>query len=380
MGTFTNLEMGQRRRLYVADQVESAYCTGQTPTHVLLSLLDGELLAPTPDILGDEQFSLGGVATDFRTRSIVRSWDFQARVPLLATLEGIALTLAKALGGVDSVGGSTGAYTHTFAANDLPDYLPSWTIEEHMAGAAKNDYSDRRFLGVQVDGWELTWGEQDVAVMTLDLVGSGRLGTQADMTESNLTIPMTFVTPVKIRTWLDNCGTRGQSDWDGSHEVATTAGGFPGLDANATDVSAWMRSGAIRWRNNSAAAPRQGQAVGADRYQGQRRATNRTCEIELTLAIDDTTRAFALLKALDSMDWNTQTEFTIGFDFAAQTANHGVQIIAPIAALTQQPTGGSGPGERRRTFTFGARKTSAGTTRAILTCYAVNADANAYCA
>lgn len=371
-------DINKARRLYYSPIVESTFGTAATMSRCALSLLTGDPLAPTELSVSDTEFSAGGaVATDFETAHIVKGYDFPAQpYPLIATNELILQSFLKALGhdALTSLGGSL--YSHQGPASgtpsqaNLPVYPAGFTIEEHMGGEAAVADSDYKFLGMQLSAVELSWGETDMAVVTWTLVGSGKTDAASITSESGtITTPMTFVTPMQIRTWIKAAPAKGQTAFDG-HEVSASAWAFPTINSGATDLGAQMMGGKVRF-DGALGTPRQGQAVGAGIYTPQRKQGKRTASAELKLRIDDTTRP--LLKKRTGSTWDSQNEYTVGFDIMGQTAGHGVQIVLPLCA-PPVVSGGAGSGEAVRTLTFNARKVTAGTDYGPISIYGVNGE------
>jgi hypothetical protein len=360
------------RRFYVGGQ-EASFGAGGSLTHLGLSLLDGPPIKRTVNKLTDAKYTGGTVRTDQATGHIITDYALDATVPVMPSLEIFAWALGKILGN-DTKAAVGGLWGHTITCPDVGDYLPSFPVEEHLAGPTAQADTDWKHLGVQLDALTLTWGEAGMAKLALKIAGSGSVEAAGTVTESGLVVPdNNFIFPQRIRPWFKAATTEHASAWDGTHEVSATAGDFPTINTGATNLGPYCIGGELRLVAGLG-QPKQGQYVPSSTsgiHRSQQKANARVFELDLTLRIDDSTRP--LIKALEASTSTDQNEYTVGFEIAGFTAGHGMQVVLCLCDPPND-TPNTGEGMATRKFTFIARKVKAGTDRPIVSAYAVNAD------
>lgn len=370
MATVTNLKLNQSRRLYVSATDESTFGTAETLTHVLNHPIEFSPLIRTQENVLSSGFASGD-QTDHPTTHLPVRTSLRGNLSVWASLESLGIFMAKAFASGDTLAGG-GPYTHTIAYSTAPTYLPGMTIEEHFGGATVDATNDRKYLGVCIDSFEFSFGMTGFAMINCGLIGSGRVDSASSQTESGMTTPSYFLAAPKIRVGIEAATSEHTSPWDGGHEVSATAGTFATIDASATDISHLIESFTLRVNNGGTNEFLAGSSISTGVYAGQPFTGNRTVEVEFTAMLDDNTEP--LINALADSTTADQNEYACYIDIAGNVNGYGAQIVVPLMALAENPSGGTGSGPGKYTFRFLARKTSAGTSRSVISAYVANQD------
>lgn len=361
MPSVTAFRPGSARGLFVSKAKESAYGTAQTLAYQFLHALDWDPFDVEAMRIPDTDYSSGN-PSDFERRHFVEGKRFQADLNVWASLEAMAIALAKAAGNDTTSLISGSVYKHLITPGDQPQYLPGWTLQENRYGASEDNDVDVKVCGNCCDSWEFKWTEKGIATLALGIKGSGRTAAVTDIDTADpptgITRPTAFLTNDKIRTLINAAAGEGDSSWDGNHTYGATAGAFATAPTGiATDISHLVTDGSIKWSNGVGDERVGGTSSDSGYYAGQPIGLARTLEVALTIRHDSGVAALeALVKSLSGSSFTNQNEFTIAFDFAGHTNNVYGQLILPVAVLLENPSGGSGKGPQTYKYRFGARK------------------------
>jgi len=371
---FGGLRPGSGRRLY-ASAVAAAWGTAGTLTHVLEHDCSSPRLEISNNQLSDREYASGNTGMAERKRIVVDK-SMRQDFTVWASLESLGLFGWRAFGGVDTKSGS-GPYLHTGPFPNEPFYTKAMTLEEHLNGATADTDVDVRFVSVAVDRFSFSWGSTGLAKISVGLIGSGETEVATTQTEASLTNAAYYIPASKIRVRLQAATTAGQSPWDGTQSTAASAGAFPDLVGTEVDISQYVESGEFVIDNRSKTDAQTGTSTAAGVYLAAPFVDSQ--EVRVNLKMKHGADIEALLRSNAVRTAASQKEYCVIIDVAGNIANYGEQITVPLAVLTENPGGGSGPGLQVYDYSFLARKTYAGTDYNVAYMWLKNGDDYDYC-
>lgn len=371
---FGGLRPGSGRRLY-ASAVAAAWGTAGTLTHVLEHDCSSPRLEISNNQLSDREYASGNTGMAERKRIVVDK-SMRQDFTLWASLEAMGVLGYRAFGGVDTKSGS-GPYLHTGPFPNAPFYAKAITLEEHLYGATADTDVDVQFVSVAVDRFSFSWGSTGFAKITVGLIGSGETAAAETRTEASMTVPSYFIPASKIRVRLQAAASEGESPWDGTQSVGATAGTFPALVGTEVDISQYVESGEFVIDNRSKTDAQTGTSTAAGVYLAAPFVDEQ--EVFVNLKMKHGTDIEGVLRSHATRTGAAQKEYAVIVDIAGSLANYGEQITVPLAVLTENPGGGSGPGLQVYDYSFLARKTYAGTDNNVAYMWLKNGDDYDYC-
>lgn len=373
MGTVAGLKVGQGRRLYVSATKQSAAGSAATLTNIVLHPLESGLLEPIQEQMLSTQYSSGSTS-DHIASHIPVGYRVAQQLTTFHSVEWFGISIAKALNGSDSASVNGSIVEHALTASTDPNYLVMMTMEEHLAGGTNVAATDRKLLDLSVDSFELNVPKTGHARINLGLLGSGRQGTLADITESGL-VQFTGPTPApKFRFTLEANAANDTTKWSGAHAMNATAGLFPAVDGTATDISSYIDNFSFRWLNNATDDKEVGSSTTTGLYAGQFLATNRRCEVEFSALYG--TGLSTLLHSMTNSTTAAQGEYTGILNCCSDTTGNGYVVVFPVMALESTPSGFTGGGPIKGTFKFVARRSTANQPIVVYTYDPSNVDYN----
>jgi hypothetical protein len=373
--SFTNLRVGQARRLYIDKAKESVFGTAnQSPpvTHLLNHACDFPPLVRKPIIINDAAFASGNQSMSPR-KNIVVGYTLDTDIPIWAEHHAMAI-LCSALAGNDSVGSQvalTGFFPHTVTLRDVPYFLPGHSIQENRnTKTIVSGDGGIVALGCAVTEVSISWQQSGFVIIRAKILGSGKTSDSASITETgDLLGQGQFLTYDKVRVTYLTSAVLGTSLWDGTFSTETdlTAGAFASVEGIGgtpfVDITRLIEKGTIRLQTGASDLRAGGLSGASAVYGGNPIALNPQAFLDLTWRTDDTTKTW--LRGFADQTTLAQLEIAFCIEFAGTVDEEYTKIVLPLCAMMDNPGGGTGFGMTVHDSTFEARKPTAGSVQPV---------------